>query len=725
MTSSDTSRDISQASVNLHYMPPDRNLSMESYMNDSTEQRYYNDSLVHNERYGTSFNDASLGNNFGYDTSALHDMSIYNRSHSGYSMYRDWTSPYLAHDDHPSSFGYIMEDHLQPASQYHVPDEYQNDLAVTTSDIGHTSFHGYNGCMDEWKQSTIQLPPSPSCKPIDLQYPYQPINPKIDDEFNLNLLAGEVATLQNSSLPPFRNTSLNGTPSKSPRRRRNIQKHLQWKNTSISNLIADNQYYSFKDLTPPLQNLVEKLEFDQKLMTSLETAGVVEKGGDIEVDECLDFDHLIALATKEIMQPPADNIGNENSVKINQVTEVKDNQTRVNEQNKKNTGKRKVGKIALEGQRRKQIKAMLSRQEISKEVSKLNDLIPYAACHHSRTPKVTTVLKAREYIDQMKFEIKDAITSIGRLQQRTNKVVVDWPKDMDKYLPDLTIPNEASLVKNNCQEVDIFASNSNTEKLFKNDIKQNENVDSETKFTATSTKCQPGNQAGIGNSVSTASICKQRSLKNPLSNEKQKDLHDIGDSVEQELPFDAQDSANCDEGVERACSILQSLIKGKISVNDRLNIEISSKVNDDLAVSSHKKATVKQSDKISLRSASKRKNIVKKHEKKKEKRAMNSFMLFSKINRPHLCKTFKYFNNRDISKILGESWQNLSDRKKASWKELAKKPFLSVEEYAKISEAEKYRHDTGTFMTARIQINAPSFIQHHPRYVVHLPYQGY
>lgn len=53
--------------------------------------------------------------------------------------------------------------------------------------------------------------------------------------------------------------------------------------------------------------------------------------------------------------------GDANSVRTNDGNEIKDNyekKTIINQQNQKNAGKRKVGKIALEGQRRKQIKAM-------------------------------------------------------------------------------------------------------------------------------------------------------------------------------------------------------------------------------------------------------------------------------------------------------------------------------------------------------------------------------
>lgn len=60
------------------------------------------------------------------------------------------------------------------------------------------------------------------------------------------------------------------------------------------------------------------------------------------------------------------------------------------------------------------------RQNISAELKRLNDMLPYAACHHLRTPKATTILKAAEYIAGLEEAVKSLRstsskkTSIGR-----------------------------------------------------------------------------------------------------------------------------------------------------------------------------------------------------------------------------------------------------------------------------------------------------------------------
>ncbi|XP_057289956.1 uncharacterized protein LOC130612631 [Hydractinia symbiolongicarpus] len=246
-----------------------------------------------------------------------------------------------------------------------------------------------------------------------------------------------------------------------------------------------------------------------------------------------------------------------------------------------------------------------SRKRISDLIKQLNDMLPYASCHHLRTPRITTLKKAAEFIEFLQQEIQHFKAQLESIQLKrsgedsTNHLLdMKWPKyKMSSFQ---TTPCRANFEN-------VISSPQISD--FPSSVKENHSSPSpEYDAVARSSPYIANVDSHKGD------VCRNYSIKTEEEN-----------------------------GVKKACDYLTRLMQS-CAPGEEMNNMVDS---EHVCLHEHRKP-------------------------ERIKKSMNAFMYFAKLNRTKLHRTYRSFNNREISKLLGQAWKNLSDNYKREYREMAR-----------------------------------------------------
>lgn len=251
-----------------------------------------------------------------------------------------------------------------------------------------------------------------------------------------------------------------------------------------------------------------------------------------------------------------------------------------------------------------------SRKKISDLIKQLNDMLPYASCHHLRTPRITTLKKAAEFIEFLQEEIQHFKAQLESIQLKrsgedsTHRLLdMKWPKyKMSSFQ---TTPCRANYENISRPQISVFTSSIN-----ENHSSPSPEYDAVERSSPYIAPC-----------ISFANV----------------------DSHKSDVCRNYLIKTEEDNGVKKACDYLTRLMQS-CAPGEETNNKVEG---EHVCLHEHRKP-------------------------ERIKKSMNAFMYFAKFNRTKLHRTYRSFNNREISKLLGQAWKNLGDNYKREYREMAR-----------------------------------------------------